>query len=220
MLYSCSIHRGWLLLDSCLTASRSVEILLHALFFTCFASFFYLVIHSILFHHIHAFIWILCTLRSFLIIFIFLGWSFLASCTLCQSWQKMGEIVENMWFLFKILHVKGKNTCLFKGELCFILLGGVFTSFLYTGLVTIFTYIVLIFDIYMMMHVFFTYLYMCCFFFLSLYTCFFIVCNLLFLFHTKMPWWVLFKVFQKYRLLKSSCHKLSSCKVFQEFVLE
>ena len=45
------------------------------------------------------------------------------------------------------------------------------------------------------------------------------VCNLLFLFHTKMPWWVLFKVFQKYRLSKSTCHKLSSCKVFQEFVL-
>ena len=41
--------------------------------------------------------------------------------------------------------------------------------------------------------------------FLSLCTCFiFIVCNLLFLFHTKMPWWVLFKVFQKYRLSKSS----------------
>ena len=28
-----------------------------------------------------------------------------------------------------------------------------------------------------------------------------------------------FKVFQKYRLSKSTCHKLSSCKVFQEFVL-
>ena len=45
------------------------------------------------------------------------------------------------------------------------------------------------------------------------------VCNLIFLFRTKMPWWVLFKVFQKYRLSKSTCHKLSSCKVFQEFVL-
>ena len=56
--------------------------------------------------------------------------------------------------------------------------------------------------------------------FLYLYTCFlFNVCNLLFLFHTKMPWWVLFKVFQKYRFLKSTCHKLSSCKVYQEFVL-
>ena len=29
-----------------------------------------------------------------------------------------------------------------------------------------------------------------------------------------------FKVFQKYRLSKSTCHKLSSCKIFPEFVLE
>ena len=55
--------------------------------------------------------------------------------------------------------------------------------------------------------------------FLSLYTYFFTVCNLLFLFHTKMPWWVLFKVFWKYRLSKSTCHKLSSYKIFQEFLL-
>ena len=54
-----------------------------------------------------------------------------------------------MWFLFKILHVRGRNTCLCKGEMCFILLGGVFTPFfLYTGLMTMFIYIVLIFDIY------------------------------------------------------------------------
>ena len=60
-----------------------------------------------------------------------------------------------------------------------------------------------------------------CVSFLSLYMCFLLlVCSLLFLFHTKMPWWVLFKVFQKYRLSKSTCHKLSSCKVFQEFVLK
>ena len=32
--------------------------LLRDLFSTCFASFYYLVIHSILFHYIHAFIWI------------------------------------------------------------------------------------------------------------------------------------------------------------------
>ena len=45
--------------------------------------------------------------------------------------------------------------------------------------------------------------------FLSLCICFlFIVCNILFFFHTKMPWWFLFKVFQKYRLSKSSCHEL------------
>ena len=192
--------------------------LLRDLFFTCFASFYYLVIHSILFHYIHEYIWILCTP---LIIFIFLGWSFLASCILCQSWQKGGEIVENMWFLFKILHVRGRNTCLCKGEMCFILLGGVLSSiFLYTGLVTMFAYIVLIFDIYMMMYVFFTYPYMCCFFsfFIHMFLITY-VCNLLFLFHTKMPWWVLFNVFQKYRLSKSTCHKLSSYKVFQEFVL-
>ena len=28
-----------------------------------------------------------------------------------------------------------------------------------------------------------------------------------------------FKCFRKYRLSKSTCHKLSSCKVFQEFVI-
>ena len=55
-----------------------------------------------------------------------------------------------MWILFKILHVRGRNTCLCKGEMCFILLGGVLTSFfVYTGLVTMFTYVVLIFDIYL-----------------------------------------------------------------------
>ena len=54
-----------------------------------------------------------------------------------------------MWFLFKILYVRGRNTCSCTGEMCFILLGGVLTSFfLYTGLVTMFTYIALIFDIY------------------------------------------------------------------------
>ena len=61
--------------------------------------------------------------------------------------------------------------------------------------------------------------YMCCFFSLFIDMFLTLVCSLLFLFHTKMHWWVLFKVFQKYRLSKSTCHKLSSCKVFQEFVL-
>ena len=82
------------------------------------------------------------------------------------------------------------------------------------------TYIVLIF-LYMWMYVFFFHLPLICVVsFLSLCTCFLLlVCSLLFLFHTKMPWWILFKVFQKYRLSKSSCHKLSSYKIFQEFVL-
>ena len=88
--------------------------------------------------------------------------------------------MEKMWFLFKILHVMGRNTCLCKEEMCFILLERVLTSFfLYTGLVTIFTYIVFIFEIYIyiyiykyMMYVFFTYFYMCCFF----YFCFTLRC--------------------------------------------
>ena len=54
---------------------------------------------------------------------------------------------EYMVSFFKILHVRGRNTFLCKGEMCFILLRGVLTSlFLYTGLVTMFIYIVLIFD--------------------------------------------------------------------------
>ena len=124
-------------------------------------------------------------------------------------------------FFFKILHIRGRNTCLCKGEMCFSLLGGVHTSFfLYTGLVTMFIYIVLIFDIYIWWCMSSSPTSTCVVSFLSLYTCFLLlVCNLIFLFHTKMPWWVLFKVFQKYRLSKSTCLKLSSCKVFQEFVL-
>ena len=47
----------------------------------------------------------------------------------------------------------------------------------------------------------FTHLSMCCFFSLFIHI-FLIVCNLLFLFHIKIPWWVLFKVFQKDRLSK------------------
>ena len=131
-----------------------------------------------------------------------------------------------MWrlcgFFFKILNVRGRNTCLCKREMCFILLRGVLTSFfLYTGLVTMFTYIMLIFDIYIYDNVCLLHLPLHVLFLFSLHThaSYYFVCNLLFLFHTKMPWWVLFKVFQKYRLSKSTCHKLSSCKVFQEFVL-
>ena len=72
--------------------------------------------------------------------------------------------METLWFFLKILHVRGRETCLCKGEMCFILLGGVLTSFfLYTGLVTMFIYIVL-FLLYMLMYVSFTYPYMCCFF--------------------------------------------------------
>ena len=89
--------------------------------------------------------------------------------------------------------------------MCFKLLGGVLTSFLYTDLVTMFTYIVLIFDIYLYADVCLLHLPLHVLFLFSLYThVSLFVCNILFLSHTKMRWWVLFKVFQKYRLKKSS----------------
>ena len=97
-----------------------------------------------------------------------------------------------------------------------------FLSFTFTSCILVFdhlTYIVLIFG-FISIDVCYLPIFTCVVSFLSLCTWFLnSVCNLLFLFHTKMPWWVLFKVFQKYRLSKSSCHELSSCKVFQEFVL-
>ena len=75
---------------------------------------------NILFHYIHAFLWILCAL---LIIFIFLKWSALTSCTFFQSWKKGREIVEICGFFLNILYIRGRNTCLCKGEMYFILLG-------------------------------------------------------------------------------------------------
>ena len=66
----------------------------------------------------------------------------------------------------------------------------------------------------------FTYLFMCYFFSLFMYMLL-INCMLsfIFLFHTKMSWWVLFKVFQKYRLSKSFLSWTLFLRSFQEFVL-
>ena len=109
--------------------------LLRDLFFTCFASFFYLVIHSILFHYIHAFIWISC---APMIILDHLNVSRVKLATFLYPLSiitKRGRnCVDFVVSFFKILHVRGRNTCLCKRELCFILLGGVLTSFfLYLG---------------------------------------------------------------------------------------
>ena len=72
--------------------------------------------------------------------------SSIASCFI--TFMHFYGFFVNMWFLFKILHVRGRNTCFCKGEMCFILLGRVLTSFfLYTGLVIMLTYIVHIFFI-------------------------------------------------------------------------
>ena len=89
------------------------------------------------------------------------------------------------------------------------------------GLVTIYRHTLYLFSLlYCWCMLFFHLPISCVVSFLSLYTCFLLICmQSIILFHTKMSWWALFKVFQKYRLSKSTCHKLSSCKVFQEFVL-
>ena len=71
--------------------------------------------------------------------------------------------------------------------------------------------------IYMMMYVF-LYLSLHVFFFLSLYTCFYMYAIFIFVSHM-MSWWVLFKFFRKTSCESLLCHELSSCKVFQEFVL-
>ena len=53
---------------------------------------------------------------------------------------------------------------------------------------------------------------------LSLYTCFFMYAIFISVSHM-MLWWVLFKCFKKICCESLSCHELSSCKVFQEFVV-
>ena len=140
--------------------------LLRDLFSTCFASFYYFVIHSILFHYIHAFIWISCALLIILDHFyvsqVKLSSFLYPLSIMTKRGGNCGDFV--VFFFFKILHVRGRNICLCKGEMCFILLRGVLTSFfLYTSLVTMFTYIIL-FLLYMLIYVSFTYPYMCCFF--------------------------------------------------------
>ena len=122
--------------------------LLRDLFFTCFASFYYLVIHSILFHYIHAFIWISCApliILDHLYVFQVKLSSFLYPLSIMtKRGRNCGEYVVSF---FKILHVRGRNTFLCKEEMCFIL-GGVLTSlFLYTGLVTIYRHTLYLFSL-------------------------------------------------------------------------
>ena len=58
-----------------------------------------------------------------------------------------------------------------------------------------FIYMMMLLSFHLSLHVLFLF---------SLYTyASYYVCKLIFLFHTKMPWWVLFKMFQKDRLSKS-----------------
>ena len=108
--------------------------LLRDVFFTCFASFYYIVIHSILFHYIHAFLWISCTpliiLDHLYVSRVKLSRFLYPLSIMTKRGRNCGEYVVSFW---KILHVRERNACPCKGELCFILLGGVLTSFLYLG---------------------------------------------------------------------------------------
>ena len=82
------------------------------------------------------------------------------------------------------------------------------------------TYIVLIFSSILLMYVSLSPTLSCVVSFLSLYTCFLLFDAIYyFCFTQRCLNEFCLKVFQKYRLSKSTCHKLSSCKVFQEFVL-
>ena len=102
-------------------------------------------------------------------------------------------------------------------------------SFLYTGLVTLFTYIVLIFNIYVcvcvcvcvcvfIMCIFFTYLSMCCFFSLFIHM-FLMYAIFYFCFTLRYLDEFCLKCFKNTGCQSLSCHELSSCKVFQDFVL-
>ena len=119
-----SIHQEtFYMLDRCSIVGRSIEVgfclivarqLLDPSRFSCMHCFLHVLhLFIILFHYIHAFIWILC---SPLIIFIFLEWSFLASCTLCQSWQKGGETVEKVWFFFLRFYIGGEIHAFVRGR--------------------------------------------------------------------------------------------------------
>ena len=104
---------------------------------------------SCMLDYIHAFIWISCApliiLDHFYVFRVKLS-SFLYPLSIMKKRGiNCGEYVVSF---FKILHVRGRNTFLCKGEMCFILLAGVLTSlFLYTGLVTIYRHTLYLFSL-------------------------------------------------------------------------
>ena len=80
------------------------------------------------------------------------------------------------------------------------------------------TYIVFIFIYIWWCMLFFTYLSMCCFFSLFIHM-FIYVCNLCFCFTLRCIDEFCSKCFKKTSCKNLSCYDLSSCKVFQEFML-
>ena len=131
-------------LNSSSTTSRSVETLLHALFFTCFASFYYLVIHSIFFRCIHAFIWIPC---APLIIYDHLYVSRVKLYSFLYPLSIMTKRGRKCDFFLRFYKLGGEIHAFVRGSVYLLVVLGASFSFLYTGLVTIFIYIILYFHI-------------------------------------------------------------------------
>ena len=95
------------LLDSFLTPlDRSRSSYMHCFSHVLHLSFILSSITSCFITFMHFYGFFVATWSS-LIIFMSLRWSFLASCTLCQSWQKGREIVETLWFLFLRFYMLG-----------------------------------------------------------------------------------------------------------------
>ena len=161
--------------------------LLRDLFFTCFASFYYLVIHSILFHYIHAFIWIYC-----------------APLIILDHLYVSRVKLSSFLYPLSIMTKMGRNCGGYMVSifLRFYMLGGEIHSFVRGRCVSSCLgsayFLVLIRRSCDHVYIHYAYLwwcmsssptFTCVVSFLSLCTCFlYFVCNLLFLFHTKIPW--------------------------------
>ena len=140
------------------------------------------------FSHVLHLYFILSSIASCFITFMHL-YGFLVPPLIIYDYLYVSRVkLSSFLYPLSIMTKRGRNTCLCKGEICFILLEGVLTSFfLYTGHVTMFTYFVLIFDIYKYDDVCLLHLPLHVLFLLSLYMHVSLLCNLLFFFHTKMP---------------------------------
>ena len=109
---------------------------------------------------------------------------------------------------------------LVRGSVYLLVVVGASFSFLYTDLVTMFTYIVFIFDIYIYDDVCLLHLTLHVLFLFSLYTHVSLLYAVFYLcFTLRCLDEFCFKCFKNTGCQSLPCHELSSCKVFQEFVL-
>ena len=114
---------------------------------------------------------------------------------------------------------------LVRGSVYLLVVLGTSFRFLYTGLMTIFTYIVFIVTyIYIYIYIYddvccSSPISLCVVSFLSLCTCYLLYASLYFYFTLRCLDEFCLKCFRKTGCQSLSSHKLSSCKVFQEFVL-